>query len=43
MEVNTVCEIVYEVKATPIIEALLERQVKVENKKPGENLAEVEM
>ena len=29
---DTVCEILYEVKAKPIIEALLERQAKVENK-----------
>ena len=42
MEVNTVCGILYEVKAKAIIEALVKRQAKVENKTLGERLAEVQ-
>ena len=42
MEVNTVCGIMYDVKAKAIVEALVEREAKVENKKLGERLAKVE-
>ena len=38
MEVNKVCDLLYEVNAKAIINALLERQVKVENKTFGETL-----
>ena len=42
-EFNTVCEILYEVKAKVIIEALGKRKAKeVENKKLGERLPKVE-
>ena len=41
MKVNTICEILYEVKAKTIIKALVERQQKVENKTLGKRLAEV--
>lgn len=42
MEVNKVCDSLYEVNAKAIINALLERQAKVENKTFGEALAEVQ-
>ena len=42
MKVNTVCEILYEIQATAIIEALVKSQSKVKNKTLGERLAEVE-
>ena len=42
MKVNTVCETHYEIQAKAIIEALVKSQAKVENKTPGERLAEVE-
>ena len=42
MKVNTVCEILYEIKAKARIEALFERQAKVENNRLGGKLAEVE-
>ena len=40
MQVNTVCGLMYDVKAKAIIKALVERQSKVENKTLGERLAE---
>ena len=42
MEVNKVCDSLYEVNAKAIINALLERQAKVENKTFGDALAEVQ-
>ena len=39
---DTVCDILYEVKAKAIIEGLVERQGKVEKKTLGERLAEVQ-
>lgn len=42
MEVNKVCDSLYEVNAKAIINALLQRQAKVENKTFGEALAEVQ-
>ena len=42
VKVNTVCEILYEIQATAIIEALVKSQSKVKNKTLGERLAEVE-
>ena len=42
MEVNKVCDLLYEVNAKAIINALLERQAKVENKTFGETLAELQ-
>ena len=41
MEVNTVCGIMYDVKAKAIIEALVQRHAKVEKKTLGERLAKV--
>ena len=42
MQVNRVCEILYEEHATPIIEALVKMQAKVKKKTLGERLAHVE-
>ena len=42
MEFDRVCKILYEVQATPTIEALVKRQAKLENKTPGERLAELQ-
>lgn len=41
MKVKTFCEILYEVKAKAIMEVLVKRQEKVENKTLGERLAEL--
>ena len=41
MEVNTVCGIMYDVKAKAIVEALVQRHAKVEKKTLGERLAKV--
>ena len=38
MKVNTICEILYEVKAKAIIKALAERQQKVEKKTLGDRV-----
>ena len=41
VEFNTVCEILYEVKAKVVLEALEKRKTNVENKKLGERLPKV--